>query len=89
MTGNGTTGYGNTGATKSDAANHTGHMGMQALQNATGTEFDRMWVSQMLAMHEAKLAELTAASTSVQDAELKARRGHSNFQYQCRKSDSE
>ena len=72
MTGNGTTGYGNTGSTRSETGNHAGHMGMQALQNATGTEFDRMWVSQMLGMHEAKLAELTAASNTVGDTELKS-----------------
>jgi len=44
---------------------------MQSLQNATGTEFNTQFVSQMLAMHDAKLAELQAASTSLTDPELK------------------
>jgi len=44
---------------------------MQALQNASGTEFNTLFVSQMLTMHEAKLAELQAASTSLTDPELK------------------
>jgi len=45
---------------------------MDALRNASGPEFDRMWVSQMLSMHETKLAELTTASRTVKDPELKA-----------------
>jgi len=44
---------------------------MQALQNATGTEFNTQFVSQMLAMHEAKLSELQTASTTLTDPELK------------------
>jgi uncharacterized protein (DUF305 family) len=46
--------------------------GMAALQNATGAEFDRMWVSQMLTMHNAKVTELQAASTQITDPDLKA-----------------
>jgi len=30
-----------------------------------------MWVSQMLQMHEAKLAELTGAANSINDSDLK------------------
>lgn len=44
---------------------------MQSLQNATGTEFNTQFVSQMLAMHEAKLAELQAAATALTDPDLK------------------
>jgi len=46
--------------------------GMSALQNATGVAFDRLWVTQMLSMHEAKLAELTTAARSITDPELKS-----------------
>jgi predicted outer membrane protein len=45
---------------------------LQALQSATGTEFNNLFVSQMLAMHDAKLTELRAASTTVKDPQLKA-----------------
>jgi uncharacterized protein (DUF305 family) len=49
-----------------------GHMaGMDALQNASGTEFNRLFVTQMLTMHQAKLSELQTASTQLKDAELK------------------
>jgi predicted outer membrane protein len=44
---------------------------MQTLQNATGAEFNNQFVSQMLAMHEAKLAELQTAATTLTDPELK------------------
>jgi predicted outer membrane protein len=46
--------------------------GMTALMSASGTEFDRMWVSQMLTMHNAKLTELEAASIVITNPELKA-----------------
>jgi len=45
--------------------------GMQALQNASGAEFNRLFVSQMLSMHEAKLAELQSASTQITDPQIK------------------
>jgi predicted outer membrane protein len=48
-----------------------GMAAMQQLQNATGTEFNTMFVSQMLQMHEQKLAELESASTTLTDPELK------------------
>jgi predicted outer membrane protein len=44
---------------------------MQSLQNATGTEFNTLFVSQMLTMHEAKLSELQTAATTLTDPELK------------------
>lgn len=44
---------------------------MRALQNASGEAFNTMFVSQMLAMHEAKLAELQTAAVTLLDPELK------------------
>jgi len=45
---------------------------MQQLQNASGSEFNTLFVSQMLSMHESKLSELQTAATSLTDPELKA-----------------
>lgn len=42
-----------------------------ALMNATGKEFNDLWVSQMLDAHNAKLDELQNASASLSNAELK------------------
>jgi predicted outer membrane protein len=53
----------------------SGMAGMQTfhdLQNATGEEFNKMWVSQMLTMHEAKVTELETASRTIRDSELTA-----------------
>lgn len=47
-------------------------MGTDALANATGAAFDRMWVSQMLSMHQAKLTELQTAQGQIKDPELRA-----------------
>lgn len=44
---------------------HTG------LMNATGKEFDDMWISHMLRAHNAKLEELRNASQKISNAELK------------------
>jgi len=41
------------------------------LMNATGKEFDDMWVSHMLHAHNAKLDELKNASQKISNAELK------------------
>jgi predicted outer membrane protein len=46
--------------------------GMSDLQNATGAEFNKLWVSQMLTMHQDKLSELQTAATTVKDTQLKA-----------------
>ena len=46
--------------------------GMMALQNASGSEFNRLFVSQMLTMHEAKLTELQTAAPQLTDPMLKA-----------------
>lgn len=45
------------------------------LGNATGKEFDKMWVQHMLTGHEAKLAELQSVINSTQDADIKALAG--------------
>jgi hypothetical protein len=69
--GSGATGSGMSGS--SDMSGMNGMTGMQALQdlqNASGEEFNRLWVSQMLTMHEAKLTELETASRTIRDAEL-------------------
>jgi predicted outer membrane protein len=50
----------------------TGMGDMGALMNARGAEFNRLWTTQMLTMHEAKLATLQTASTTLTDAALKA-----------------
>jgi predicted outer membrane protein len=44
----------------------------EALMNATGKEFDDMWVSLMLEMHNRKLDELKSASSALTDPKLKA-----------------
>ena len=44
---------------------------LTTLQNASGTEFNSLFLSQMLSMHEAKLAELQKAAISLTDSELK------------------
>lgn len=51
-----------------------GMSGMQAyssLQNLSGSEFTKQWVSQMLTMHEAKLSELQSAASTVTSTQLK------------------
>ena len=76
------TGSGSTGASSSSqgSANDmsgvsgmsgSGMAAMQALQNASGAQFNTLFVSQMLSMHDAKLAELESAATSLTDPELK------------------
>jgi predicted outer membrane protein len=45
---------------------------MQGLMSATGAEFNRLFVSQMLTMHEAQLKELQTVSTTLRDADVKA-----------------
>jgi predicted outer membrane protein len=45
---------------------------MPALGNASGREFDKLWTSQMLTMHESKLVELQSFVNTTQDADLKA-----------------
>jgi len=45
---------------------------MQALQNASGREFNGLFVSQMLQMHQTKVAELQSASSRITDPILKA-----------------
>ena len=42
-----------------------------ALGRASGAQFDKLWVSQMLSMHQAKLAELTTAVNTINDSDLK------------------
>jgi hypothetical protein len=50
-----------------------GDMNDQAgLMNATGKEFDNMWVSHMLHAHTAKLNELRNASQSITNSQLKS-----------------
>lgn len=46
--------------------------GMQALQNARGSEFNNLFVSQMLQMHQAKVSELQTALARITDPILKA-----------------
>jgi putative membrane protein len=54
-------------------AGHTMDMAsMPALGNASGKEFDKMWTSQMLTMHETKLAELQNFINTTTDPDLKA-----------------
>jgi uncharacterized protein (DUF305 family) len=75
--GMGTSGSGMSGMSGMQGMGHmqgmsaTNMAAMQALQNATGAQFNSMFVSQMLAMHEAKLTELQAAATTLTDPELK------------------
>jgi len=80
----GTTGAGTTGNTATAGSgtqppavtemhDMSGHdADFQALQNATGSEFNTTFVSKMLAMHEAKLAELQSASATVTDPALQS-----------------
>jgi predicted outer membrane protein len=57
----------------STSASHTMDMtSMPALGNASGKEFDKMWTSQMLTMHETKLAELQNFINTTTDPDLKA-----------------
>ena len=44
---------------------------MQALQNASGAEFNTLFVSQMHTMHQAKLTELQSAVRTITDPQLK------------------
>ena len=44
---------------------------MQALQSASGREFNALFVSQMLQLHQAKVAELQSASSRITDPILK------------------
>jgi putative membrane protein len=63
-------------APKKGASTHEGHTmdmsSMPALGNASGREFDKLWTSQMLTMHESKLVELQSFVNTTQDADLKA-----------------
>ena len=63
-------------ATKKGASNSVAHTmdmtSMPALANASGKEFDKMWTTQMLTMHETKLAELQNFVNATQDPDLKA-----------------
>jgi putative membrane protein len=63
-------------APKKGASTHASHTmdmsSMPALGNASGREFDKLWTSQMLTMHETKLAELQSFMNTTQDADLKA-----------------
>jgi putative membrane protein len=61
---------GNSMARGNDPAKHTTDH-RKELESATGYEFDRMWVSRMLAMHQQKLNELTTASRTLKNQELK------------------
>ncbi|HEX8461284.1 MAG TPA: DUF4142 domain-containing protein, partial [Segetibacter sp.] len=74
-TGGNTAGTTNTGSNTQGMGNDMSGMSMgsgaQALMNASGDEFNRMYVSQMLTMHEAQLAELQAATKTVKDTQLK------------------
>ncbi len=45
---------------------------IQALQNAAGNELNTLFLSQMLTMHEAKLAELQTALPRITDPILKS-----------------
>ena len=45
---------------------------ISGLANASGAEFNRMWVSQLTDMHQAKVDELQSALNTVQDPQLKA-----------------
>jgi predicted outer membrane protein len=75
MTGTGsgaTMGMGNRGNGMNSGMQMNNMQDTTALAAATGAEFDRLWLSQMLTMHEAKLAELTAAAGTLNDTELKA-----------------
>jgi len=59
----------------SDMAGMQGMSGMtdiSALQNATGTQFNTLFVSQMLTMHDAKVAELQSAIRTISDPLLKS-----------------
>lgn len=40
------------------------------IANATGAEFSKMWIQHMTSMHQAKLAELQAASKTLTDPDL-------------------
>jgi predicted outer membrane protein len=66
--GMGTTGSGTAGSQQENPGMH----GMTALQNATGETFDRIWASEMLAMHETKLSELSTSLNTLSDPELKS-----------------
>jgi putative membrane protein len=45
---------------------------MQAMQGATGNEFDKMWLTHMVEMHEMKVAELQNAMNQATDPDIKA-----------------
>lgn len=45
---------------------------MPSLANTTGKEFDKLWTTQMLTMHETKLAELQNFLNTTRDPDLKA-----------------
>lgn len=57
----------------SDMQGHDSQNGMHdnMMMNASGKEFDEMWVSQMLDAHNAKLDELKRASSRITNPELK------------------
>jgi predicted outer membrane protein len=54
-----------------DRKNKMKHGKAEGLMNASGSEFDRKWVAQMLKMHQAKLKELNSASATLTDPQLK------------------
>ena len=52
--------------------NITSYPGLQGLENATGREFEKIWLLQMLSRQEAKIAELETTSPQLSDVELKS-----------------
>jgi len=73
-TNNGMNANGQSSSGQSNNGNWTGMQGMQdpsGLGNLSGKAFEDQWVAQMLNMHEDKLNELTQASQSLNDTELK------------------
>lgn len=68
-------GAGNRPVNGNEQTTHADLMNMQAayaLQQLRGTSFDEQWIPQMLAMHDAKLAELTSIVNTINDSNLKA-----------------
>jgi len=62
----------NTGDTKTPAHTEHGSIKMQDLENASGRDFEKLWVAQAIAMHESKLTEIENSAGQLSDAELKA-----------------
>jgi predicted outer membrane protein len=44
---------------------------IEAMQTATGPAFDKLWIPQMLRMHQAKLSELTAIVNTINDSDVR------------------